>query len=560
MLPCAEVPSPPSGLPPSFSLVSSSLQHLGGGASAPRSPASVASRTSSSSSSSCPLGSVSATQPCHSPASAAEIFVQECSTLGRALSGGSAHDSSCVSPGRSAGPRSERSFNSVDADYPPANAYNYTTQQQVFNDELYGQIATAERRGAERASARFSAAHAAESREHATAAASLRAHLQQQGVAHRIAFTEAERTADAARLDAEHERKLRVDLEVRLQDHHADTAFLERQLQQERAAALAVAQHAQPAAAGQLARHAAAVQAADVELAALRGQLGVAHLDRSRLAGRMVAAERKAADACAAAEARVSESLVALRKQNASLTAAAVKQRAKSEGAAVLQRRPTMQRQRKFRLVASDTAAACGRLQDQVRALEQHALRFAPHAPSPPDAPPAPVPQSRANRNRARKRSEVAAAAAAAAAAMPAEEMPAAVHAAPALDAHAPLPAEAVQQIVAAVVAALPAVPAAVPRIASRAIGIFKSKSLRRGKVIKQMADDWRAGLPPPPPDTHYQPRRDARGQKRHRTNNRTRQPALPYNHKHRRCGERQLEHGPSRGGGGGGNGGVRRR
>jgi hypothetical protein len=118
-----------------------------------------------------------------------------------------------------------------------------------------------------------------------------------------------------------------------------------------------------------------------------------------------------------------------------------------------------------------------------------------------------------------------------------------------------------VQQIVAAVVAALPAVPAAAPHTAARAIGVFKSKSLRRGKIIKQMADDWRAGRPPPPTDTHYQPRRDARGQKRHRTSNRTRQPALPYNHKHRRCGERQLEYGPLRdGGGGGGNGGAMRR
>jgi hypothetical protein len=143
---------------------------------------------------------------------------------------------------------------------------------------------------------------------------------------------------------------------------------------------------------------------------------------------------------------------------------------------------------------------------------------------------------------------------------MPAAEMPEAVHAAPTIVAHAPLPAEAVQQIVTAVVAALPAVPAAAPHTPARAIGVFKSKSLRRGKIIKQMADDWRAGRPPPPPDTHYQPRRDARGQKRHRTSNRTRQPALPYNHKHRRCGERQLEHGPPPGGGGGGTGGAMRR
>jgi hypothetical protein len=59
-------------------------------------------------------------------------------------------------------------------------------------------------------------------------------------------------------------------LEVRrLQDRHADAAALEQQLHQERAAALAAAQHAQPAVAGQLARRAAAAQAAVVELAAL---------------------------------------------------------------------------------------------------------------------------------------------------------------------------------------------------------------------------------------------------------------------------------------------------
>jgi hypothetical protein len=79
-------PNPPSNTPlPSFSLVSSPPHHLGGGASAPRSPASVASRTSSSSSASCSLGAISATQPCYSPAAAAEIFVHERSTLGRVL-------------------------------------------------------------------------------------------------------------------------------------------------------------------------------------------------------------------------------------------------------------------------------------------------------------------------------------------------------------------------------------------------------------------------------------------------------------------------------------------
>jgi hypothetical protein len=274
------------------------------------------------------------------------------------------------------------------------------------------------------------------------------------------------------------------------------------------------------------------------------------HLDRARLVRLSISSDRKAADAAVAAGARAQDEICRLRKQNASLAAAVIKQRVKSEGAAVLLKHPTVKFKRKMKHVVSDAAAACGRLELRVDRIEQQAASVA--------ACPAPAPalliippqQSRKNSQRSRKRARIATATA----------TPLAVPAAAAVAAGAPLPGDQVQQIAAAVAAALPVAPAHSPREAARAFGVFKAKSRHRGKVIKQMACDWRAGAQPPPPDTHYQPRLNHRGKKRHRTQGRDRQPAQPHNHLHRRSSERALQYGPPRFGCAGfGSGGAKR-